>query len=91
MTEMKYVVVDFEGKVNMFIFPKSVNHDYFVESLGALRHTNPANFNDWSRIYPNPVSAGFTDGVKCYGRSESLNLDSKTDDAILLRFGGHRG
>ncbi len=75
MIEMKYVVVRIEsGKEQLFIFPKAVNHDSFAE---VLSHIREGDHNNWKREYREPVSAGFTDGKTCYGRSESMNLDSR--------------
>ena len=31
------------------------------------------------------VSAGFTNGISCYGRSETLNLDSSAQDFELTK------
>ena len=86
MNEMKYVVVKSEeqGK-QMFIFPKNIDHDAFAEVLSYIKVGTPQN---WNRAYRKPVSAGFTDGVTCYGRSESLNLDSNLNDTTLLKNGG---
>jgi hypothetical protein len=92
MNEMKYVVIKFEDdtpdNIKMFIFPKAINHNDFVESMGALRHRNPNRYNDWKRHFPNPLSAGFTDGKACYGKSESLGIDSRKEDTALLQAGG---
>jgi hypothetical protein len=84
MIEMKYVVVAFEGKEHLFIFPKTISHDYYVESLEALRHVTG---RDWERLYPEPISAGFTDGKICYGKSETLGISSRKQDADLLAYG----
>lgn len=82
MIEMKYVIVRFdEGPDSIFFFPKSVRHDYFVESLQSLRHDAGRG---WDRMYPEPISAGFTDGVTCYGQSESLDLESRPEDTLLM-------
>lgn len=85
--EMKYVVVNSkEAGDQIFIFPKNINHDAFAEVLSYLKH---GNWQNWERIYRRPVSAGFTDGVTCYGKSESLNLKSDPRDTNLLKAGGH--
>ena len=83
---MKYVVVesDKQGK-QMFIFPKNINHDEFAEILSYIKVGTPQN---WERIYREPVSAGFTDGVTCYGRSESLYIGAATTDTALMLNGG---
>ena len=78
MVEMKYVVVD--GKDDgeqLFIFPKTIDHDQFADVLNFIKVGHDRN---WKRIYRKPISAGFTDGVTCYGRSESLHLESRKED-----------
>lgn len=83
MIEMKYVVLKPDQKELLFIFPKSIDHDRFVETMEAMRY---GDRNNWERLYPNPISAGFTDGKTCFGRSETLNLDSRKEiDSFLLR------
>jgi hypothetical protein len=83
---MKYVVVKIKGKEHIFVFPRAINHDRMCEVLSFIKH---GEARDWSREYAEPVSAGFVDGGKCHGRSETLNLDSRGDlDTILLRGDG---
>ena len=81
-TEMKYVVVrsDEQGE-QLFIFPKNINHDDFADVLGYIKFHKG---RDWERIFRKPVAAGFTDGRVCYGRSETLGLDSRPQDTALL-------
>jgi hypothetical protein len=84
--EMKYVVVKCEGNEQLFIFPKGVDHDKFAEVLSNIRVDRG---RDWERKYREPISAGFTDGVECYGKSETLGLASRKDvDTKLLKYGG---
>ena len=83
--EMKYVVVSSELGQQLFIFPKSINHNDFAEVLSHIRHEKGVS---WERVYKEPVSAGFTDGVTCYGKSESLSLKSSPNDTALLKAGG---
>ncbi len=82
MNQMKYVVLKPDNKELIFIFPKSIDHDKFVETMKAMRYGSRSN---WERLYPNPISAGFTDGKTCFGRSETLSLDSRkyVDTALL--------
>lgn len=85
MSEMKYVVVlDEDDKEALFIFPKCFDHDSFAEVLSYIR----TGGRNWKRMYRKPISAGFTDGSHCYGRSELLNLDSRKCDTELLLNGG---
>ena len=83
MSELKYVVLTPNDKEMIFIFPTSIDHDRFVETMESMRYGSRGN---WERLYPNPISAGFTDGKTCFGRSETLNLDSRKEiDSFLLR------
>lgn len=85
MAEMKYVVVKTEGGVEqLFTFPKTIDHDAFAEVLSHIK----TGGRNWTREYREPVSAGFTDGKKCYGHSETLNLSSRGIDSDLLERGG---
>lgn len=86
MNEMKYVVVFSEEQgEQLFVFPKNINHDSFAEVLSYIK---VGDFRNWERFFREPIAAGFTDGVNCYGRSESLDLDSRPQDTELLRKGG---
>ena len=81
MSEMKYVVAKVEGgEEQIFIFPKAIDHDAFAEVLSYIK----TGGRNWKREYRSPISAGFTDGAKCYGRSETLNLSSRPSDTSLL-------
>lgn len=72
---MKYVVMqDENGIQELFMFPKSVNHDVFANAVSRLKDQAHGN---WKRIDREVISAGFTDGKTCFGRSETLNLDSR--------------
>lgn len=72
---MKYIVTTNEaGKQEIFIFPRAVHHDCMAE---VLNHIKNQSGGLWERTRRKPVAAGFTDGLKCYGRSETLNLDSR--------------
>ena len=84
--EMKYVVVASDAGEQLMAFPKNINHDAFAEVLSHIRDGTSRN---WTRFERRPVSAGFTDGITCYGRSESLNLDARIPaDTALLKQGG---
>lgn len=81
---MKYVVVQRENQEEeIFVFPTKFDHDDFADVLSYLK-TGGTN---WSREFAKPIAAGFTDGVVCYGRSETLNLDSRgVVDAALFEY-----
>ncbi len=79
---MKYIVTkDPNGHEEIFIFPASGNHDVMAESSGRMKDKN---YGDWQRITRVPVSAGFIEGGKCVGRSETLRLDSRPEDSKFL-------
>ncbi len=88
MNEMKYVVVASEEQgEQLFVFPKNINHDYFAEILSYIKIDVG---NELDSVYREPISAGFTDGLNCYGRSESLDLGSRPEDTELLKKGGFK-
>jgi len=88
MNEMKYVVVSSEEQgEQLFVFPGNINHDSFAEVLSHIRVGEGRN---WKRVFRETISAGFTDGLKCYGRSESLNIGSRPEDTELLKAGGKK-
>lgn len=73
--EMKYVcTIDEENKKEIFFFEKHINHDWFYE---VVRHMDDQ--------FRKRSSAGFTNGISCYGRSETLNLDSNPQDFELTK------
>ncbi len=78
---MKYIVI--EGQLP-FIFPKMINHADFAESV---QH----HFGMQHNMFVSVTSAGFIrdstgiHGLHCFGRSDSLDLDSNKDDSLLLR------
>lgn len=80
MREMKYVVVKTDAGEQIYVFPKQIDHDAFAEVLSYIKMGG----RNWKREYREPVSAGFTDGVTCYGRSESLEIGSRPQDSSLL-------
>jgi hypothetical protein len=72
---MKYIVTrDENGKEEIFIFSKKISHDAFAEVVSDIRNQTWGN---WERMYREPIAAGFTDGKRCTGRSETLDLDSR--------------
>ena len=86
MIEMKYVVVKSkEQGEQLFICHKDVNHDFFAEMVTRIKYGTDQH---WERIFREVVSAGFTDGVNCYGHSETLKLSSRPEDTALLQAGG---
>ena len=83
MREMKYVVTKTkEGTEQIFIFEKGIEHNRFCEVLSYIKKGHD---RAWRREFRELISAGFTDGKACWGKSESLNKDSrpKEDTALL--------
>jgi hypothetical protein len=82
MKEMKYIVVtNKDNEEEMFIFPKSVNHDCFAEVVDRIKNQS---YGQWSRERRVVVSAGFTNGLSCYGKSESLGVASRDIDTKIM-------
>ncbi len=80
---MKYIVTTQEnGEEEIFIFPKSINHDCMAEAIQGIRNQS---FGNWRRVSREPVSAGFIENGKCFGQSETLRLDSRDEDINLLQ------
>jgi hypothetical protein len=81
---MKYICFeDEDGKQEIITFPNSINHDCLAQSIDHMRNQTHGN---WYRVGRDPVSAGFVyDDLTCHGRSETLNLDSRPEDTLLLR------
>lgn len=81
---MKYICFENdEGKQEIITFPNTINHDCMAESVDRMKDQMHGN---WSRVNRDPVSAGFvTHGLACHGRSETLDLDSRPEDTLILR------
>jgi len=81
---MKYIVMSLAGKEEIFVFPRSVDHDRMAEACQMIRFGRDRN---WKRAYRDGecIAAGFVRSGVCDGRSETLNLDSRgdTDTALL--------
>lgn len=84
-SKQKYIVLhkeDHERKDKfMFIFPKEINHDDFLEIAQSIVFKS----KDLGYRPVNCFSAGFisTDGI-CYGSSESIGIGSHQDDTALF-------
>lgn len=82
---MKYIcTISEEGMEEIFIFPKTVNHNAMAAALGVMKD-NPRG--DWKLIIRKPISAGFvTPHGICHGESISLGMASRGDeDTELLK------
>lgn len=74
---MKYIVTtncDNYDKEEIFIFNENIHHDCMAEAIEGIKNQSHGN---WDRQYHKPIAAGFTDGRKCWGRSETLGLGSR--------------
>ena len=87
MREMKYVVTKTkDGPEQIFIFEKDIDHDRFYEVLSYIKE---GHVRDWNREFRELISAGFTDGKICWGKSETLKKNSRPkEDTILLQTSG---
>lgn len=81
---MKYIVTKQEnGTEEIFIFPRAVHHKDMAQTVEHLKH-HPDDGSGWRRLHREPISAGFVEGGKCVGNSESLMLASRPEDTALL-------
>lgn len=85
---MKYIVTESNDEFNtqeIFIFPRTIDHDAYAESVHVSRNKT---WGDWERLHKIPIAAGFIDSnSQCYGRSETLGLDSRgAADTKLIKF-----
>ena len=89
MREMKYVVTKTKnGPEQIFIFEKGIDHDRFYEVLSYIKEGHD---RDWKREFRELISAGFSDGKICWGKSETLNKNSRPkEDTILLQTSGKK-
>lgn len=76
---MKYVVTANEsGKEEIFIFNRNINHDDFAETVSYIKRRDlTKHHGHWECEYCKPIAAGFYEGGKCVGHSETLNLKSR--------------
>jgi len=82
---MKYIcTVDDIGREEIFTFSNNIDHDTFHEGVTALRNQT---WGDWERIFRSLISAGFVSKeLECYGKSETLKIESRGDkDTELLK------
>jgi hypothetical protein len=82
---MKYICFDNAdtGKEEVILFPNSIHHDCMVEAADRIRNQS---YGNWKRVDRMPISAGFVDSnMVCHGRSETLDLDSRPEDTLILK------
>ena len=80
---MKYICMNNNGVEEVFTFPSTIDHDAMEEVLSRIKNHTIGN---WERVFRFPVSAGFVMNGKCFGRSETLDLDSREEiDTKILR------
>ena len=79
--QMKYVTAsvshpDREKEAEyIFIFPEFINHNQFADTMRRMRDSS--SYGNEQLLDFRIVGAGFTDGKQCWGRSETLNCDSR--------------
>lgn len=84
---MKYIVTARITETHIieevFVFPSSVDHDAFAESVARLKKRLPGG--KWTRETRRPIAAGFYDPeYGCFGSSETLGLSSRGIDDLEL-------
>jgi len=75
-----------DGDVEMIVvFPHTIDHDRMFESLQMTSFDVDRKSREWYDI--DLLSAGFVySSGKCYGRSETLDIDSRGDiDTLILK------
>lgn len=81
---MKYVCFEDRktGKQTIVLFDRHINHVDMADAVTRVRLYDERN--EWYRgVYP--VSAGFVHpDLTCYGRSESLQLNSRPEEDTKL-------
>lgn len=81
---MKYIVfADKRGEEYIVVFPQSLSHFDIANNLSTYRVTTDIVNDKWHRDNFKPISAGFIDSSGCYGRSETLDLNSRPKDTEL--------
>lgn len=87
LNKMKYIVMNLDNKEVPICFGSTLPHDYVAEAIRVVRMPEPGG--SWSRRYRDAkcISAGFVDiNLKCFGRSDSLWIDSRPEiDTELLK------
>lgn len=86
---MKYIAAKLGNQEFIVTFPIFINHDYFWNAVKTTRFD--IGLRDWERkLYEAEViGAGFIRDGKCYGRSETLGVDSRGDlDSSLITKNG---
>ena len=80
---MKYICTEqLDGTEEIFVFPKSIDHDAMYEALARIKSSTRGN---WERVSRAPISAGFVDSEgNCYGESITLRVASRKEDTGIL-------
>jgi len=85
---MKYICLEHPEthEEEIIVFPRTIDHDCMAEVCSRIKNQS---HGQWHRVHRTVVSAGFvdlrTDGImRCYGRSESLNTESRLVDTSIL-------
>lgn len=84
---MKYVCFKNEelGFDEVMVFPATINHNCFAEGVSRIKNQTTGQ---WHRVTRTPVSAGFVTFLKdkavCFGKSITLNLESREEDTLIL-------
>ncbi len=75
MSKKKFVTfVDYQHKEHIMVFPEKIQHSSFASAISEL------SFGELK-----PVSGGFVKDGECFGKSISLNMESRPQDTELLK------
>ncbi len=75
-------MVDDNGLEDIFIFPRTIDHDCMEEVISRIKNSTTGN---WERVWRRPISAGFVSPTgNCYGESITLDLKSRPDEDTKL-------
>lgn len=79
---MKYIVTkQRDGTEEIFIFSRFIDHDSMADAISSIRDEW---LGEWGKVEREPISAGFIEEGRCVGMSESLSLQSRSKDDLLL-------
>lgn len=82
---MKYVILDANGHKLPIIFPEALNHDFVASAMKLVVVVQAPKFKGAVTVF----GAGFTDPlvIAVHGKSETLNIESKSSDLPYLALG----
>ena len=78
MNQMKYIVVNGNGPDEIYLFPNFIEHSKVAQMVIGIskRAVIGAGFVSIDELNPKP---------ECFGESDSLGVQSRPEDTILLQ------